>query len=145
MARIYQPRQRESDKKWDMTVSSDDEGWCHAVGYCREWPYRGVDPKMAEISPQFEIDYEREMKEALPHRDKYHTHGHETAAEASKCWREYQLDNELRFYEDDDEKKRCEVCQEWTGGRADVGWEHHILCKEHQTREHYASITEKAK
>lgn len=35
--RIYQPLKIASGPnagKWRMTVSSDEEGWCHATGYC---------------------------------------------------------------------------------------------------------------
>lgn len=34
MARWYQVLQRQSDQRWDMTVSSEDEGWARAIGYC---------------------------------------------------------------------------------------------------------------
>lgn len=39
MARIYAARQIQDGPragKWHMTVASDEERWCHAIGYCGE-------------------------------------------------------------------------------------------------------------
>ncbi len=136
MARFYQVRQRQSDKRFDMTVSSDDEGWCHAIGYCAGWRNLVTDEDYQkayswagkEMLKNFRADHEK----LLPFKDKYHKTGHATAAEAEACYEEYEFEHELRFFQLKDEQRKCEVCETWTQGVAELGectWFH--LCPEH--------------
>jgi len=136
MASFYQARQRQRDGRWDMTVSSDDEGWCHAIGYCAG-PFRPLEPSVALRQEQCD-EYNRKH---APFSDRYHADGHESSQEAEACYREYRLDHELRFWpdrEDAREQHRCEApgCGAWTSGRGEMKpfdlWH---LCAEHQTRE----------
>lgn len=112
----YQPRQRESDQRWDYTCKRDKQIW--PIGYCSGRSAEG------------------------PHADKYHSDGHASAEEATNCYMLYLLDNELRF--DDGEGSRvlhvCQYpgCEEFTGGHATVGTGPcaiYSLCEAHRTRE----------
>jgi len=150
MARIYQALQRQSDKRWDMTVSSDEEGWAHAEGYCAGW--RG-DPDEAEkerlnkmfgegFSDRLQADWDakREFK------DKFHTDGHATSAEAYDCYRQYELDCELRFWESKSEQRKCQVCETWTTHRAELGHgcsREFIVCPEHSTKDQIKTLMER--
>lgn len=134
MARIHQPRQRKSDSRWDYTISSDEEGWAHPAGYCagwREWTEKDVQLLFngnAELAA-------KELAERLPFKQKYHKDGHATAEEATKCHREYELDQELHFFVDPRSQEHCQVCGEWTQGRARLGeFQYFILCNNHQKR-----------
>ena len=143
MARIYQPRQRESDKRWDYTISSDEEGWAHPAGYCHEYK---------ELSSSLGFPPETAEKHNMsirPFRDKFHGSGHATAEEAVLCYRQYQLDHELKFYcqpqEEVDRLERCTFCREFTAGYAFLGNIHNWpLCIKHQTREIVEGILKKA-
>ena len=134
MVRIYQPRQRESDKRWDMTVSSDEEGWCHAIGYCGEKP---VDPSTQTHLPVHEVNSQGWYRDREPFLDKYHRDGHATAQEADACWKEYQLDVELSFHDVVDEARMCALCTRWTQRVAVIGHEFSEriwLCEGHANR-----------
>ena len=137
MARIHQPLQKQSTGRWDYTVSSDDEGWAHATGYCAGW--RDPDETDSWLKRHYgaSMKVRPEEREKLHRfRDKFHSDGHATAEEAEACHDEYELDFELRFREDQDVMKRCAVCGEFTTGRADLGeFRRYAACKEHQTRE----------
>lgn len=67
--------------------------------------------------------------------------GHDTAKEAREHYRQYRLDKELRFVDDNpkaDTKHRCEVdgCENFTSGRIDIGaWLTWYACAEHRNRE----------
>jgi hypothetical protein len=150
MARIYQVLQRQGNGRFDMTVSSDEEGWAHAIGYCTGW--RG-DPDEAEcerltkmFGEGFAERLQAEWKERLPFKDKFHTDGHATREEAAACYRQYELDCEIRFWDSKSEQKKCQVCEVWTTHRAELGESlsrHFILCPEHATREQVATLMEK--
>jgi hypothetical protein len=64
--------------------------------------------------------------------------GHGTAEEAEACWDKYRLDHDIELYVDSQTQKRCEICAQWTGGRARLRgvfpyeWP---LCDEHRNRE----------
>jgi hypothetical protein len=116
MARIYSPKQRQSDRRWNMTCGSDDEGWTHPIGYCAGWHVED-------------------------HR--FHTDGHATSAEASACWDAYVLDTELTFRSHPSAQHQCQVCDAWTQGVAHLGREflrEFHLCPEHQTRDHVKAL-----
>lgn len=131
MARIYQALRRGTDGRWDMTVGSDEERWTHAIGYCHGWREYSEDDFRKIPGLKSEVERLRF------HREKFHEDGHATAAEAEACWLRFQLDAELRFFEARDEQRKCEVCQVWTTGRAELGREmpkYWTICPEHQTR-----------
>lgn len=149
MARIYSVLQRQSDKRWDMTVSSDEEGWAHSIGYCAGW--KG-DPDAAEIerlNNMFGEGFAERLKaEIEPKRQfqsKFHRDGHATSEEAYACFRQYELDCELRFWESKSEQKKCQVCETWTAHRAELGDFHRefILCPEHATRDNVKDLRDK--
>lgn len=99
--------------------------------------------KMMGMSEERRAEYN--AKYAV-HREKYHTDGHATPAEACECYKLYQLDNSLSFHPGDDidaALKRqaqihyCEVCKAPT-----TSWAHIVgelrefpLCKAHLNRE----------
>jgi hypothetical protein len=139
MARIYQTRQRSKDKRFDMTVSSDDEGWCHPIGYCAGWKDLSDEEYKKtfswageEMIARFKADHEK----LRPFQAKYHDDGHETREQAAACYREYEFDNELHFHELRDEQRKCAVCDAWTQGYASLGEFHRFyLCDAHKNRE----------
>jgi hypothetical protein len=143
MARIYQPRRRQSDKRWDYTISSDEEGWAYAAGYCHE--YRPLSYSDCGVLAGGVDKYNAKME---PFKDKFHAGGHATSEEAQECYRQYQLDHELEFFnkpqEEADRLNRCVVCREFTAGLATLGnFQHWPLCATHQTREAVAELMEK--
>ncbi len=123
-----------------MTVSSDEEGWAHAQGYCAGW--RG-DPDEAEkqrLTNLFGTDFVERLKKEwdvyLPFKDKFHTDGHATSEEASACWDQYELDTQVRRYKSDQHQNRCEVCKEWTPNITELGeFKRYHLCDTHDTKE----------
>lgn len=135
MARIHSPRQRQSDMRWDFTVSSDEEGWAHATGYCVGW--KDPDDSNKELSEKFGDHYLIRPDEAEKMRQfqaKFHSDGHATAQEASDCHDQYELDFELRFSENPDEMLKCASCGDFTTGRCTVGtFGRYVLCSSHQT------------
>jgi hypothetical protein len=114
-----EPRQRETDKRWDYTTHNKRTG-TRSIGYCRGW-----DEKTGE--------------KLRPNKDKFHTDGHETREEALECYRQYQLDNELFFGKELlDSQARCIECGEWTQLMVQVGYgvgRVFVLCEKHQNRE----------
>jgi hypothetical protein len=63
---------------------------------------------------------------------------HETEAEARECYRDYLLDNELRFRNPADPAtlRKCEVagCGVFTGGSAELSLRTWVLCDAHRNR-----------
>jgi hypothetical protein len=139
MARIYQPLPRQSDGRFDMTVSSDDERWTHPIGYCAGsfdnlWPEQ---PRESHIQAWMSAEmYQADRARHLPFRDHYHADGHATSAEASACYAKYRIDHERRSFEEKDTQRKCVACQAWTTHRVMVG-DHTllVLCEADDTRE----------
>lgn len=89
--RYYDARQREHDGRWDYTCRHDDR--IYPVGYCAGFrPYKADDVVVRSEEHARELNAELE-----PFREKYHTDGHATPEEARACYREYLLDQRLRF------------------------------------------------
>jgi hypothetical protein len=149
MARIYQVLQRESDKRWDMTVSSDEEGWAHAIGYCAGWkgdPDQGETDRMTSLFGEGFVDrLKAELEPKRQFQANYHRDGHATREEAEACYERYELDCELRFWESKSEQKKCQICEAWTTNRAELGAFHRefILCSEHATRDNVKGLKDK--
>jgi len=122
----YMARQRKDSLRWDFTCKND--GRIFPVGYCAG----------GQVWCQAKGE----------HADKYHDGGHATAEEAAECYRQYQLDNHLRF--DAGEGARvlrvCEHpdCEEFTGGTASVQYKVLNLCDAHRTREVVEQLYEAA-
>lgn len=144
MARIHSPRQRQSDMRWDFTVSSDEEGWAHASGYCVGW--KDPDVTNEELRKKFGDNYLIRPDEAAKMRQfqsKYHSDGHATAQKASDCHDEYELDFELHFSENPNEMLKCACCGDFTTGRAKLGtFGYYTLCSSHQTRDDVKKVRE---
>lgn len=124
----YGPRQREKDKRWDYCCENDGIIW--PVGYCRAYKDLADDPLVGDMMRKDEL----ELKRSLQH--KHHTGGHASPEEAQACFREYQLDQNLRLsFTHPDTQFRCQVCGEWTQLYAQVG---HLttydLCAQHNNR-----------
>lgn len=138
MARIYQALQRKTDGRWDYTVSSDDEGWCHALGYCGGWRYDDISEERVLYAWGTREAFDEHVEKMRPFKDKFHTTGHETPAEAVDCYATWELDHELRFFVDPATQKVCQAgdCGKWTCGRAQLGNRRFfVLCEEHQTKD----------
>jgi hypothetical protein len=146
----YTPRKR-LDGRYDYTAASGQMIW--PVGYCHPYkPWQPEDLRWLGDPEEREAEALRlELKQA-PWCFKYHGTGHETPEEAVECYRQYLLDQELRFYQDSpeaDTQHRCAECQAWTSGWAEVGYGigrliH--LCADHRVRwaaeKHYARSRE---
>lgn len=139
--RIYQPLQRKHDGRWDMTVSSDEEHWCHSIGYCsgtfeEVWPPWSEKHKGITLAYVTLEHYENARSEAFPHRNKYHKDGHASAAEAETCYDEYCLDTEWEQFDDPNVQKRCQICNMWTIHRVRISsLRDFILCPAHAFRD----------
>jgi hypothetical protein len=129
--RILRPRQR-TDGRWEMTVSSDEERWCHPAGYCAGWP---SDDLPTVVSPEL---CEQLRQRRLPFRDKYHDDGHGSANLARACHREYELDQCVRVRHDPETQHKCALCGAWTNTTVEVGNvvpRRVVLCSQHQGRD----------
>lgn len=126
MARIYQPLQRQSDGRWNMTVSSDDERWTHAVGFCsgtfdQVWPPHN--PSLPErVAAWGSVEaYEADREKHRVHAFAYHDNGHATAAEAAECYDRYCRTLHRRDFDEKDVQRPCAICGAWTQHRVMVG------------------------
>lgn len=122
MARIYQPLQRRSDLRWNMTVGSDDEGWTHTVGFCAGtfdqcWPDAEKGPP---IGYPVEL-YESEREKHRAYAEQYHADGHATAEEAQACYDRYCRVLRRRDFDEKNVQRKCAICGEWTVHRVMVG------------------------
>lgn len=126
----YRPLQRQ-DGRWDYTCTND--AGTFPLGYCHEWVEFSVDDHLTrEVC-------DVENSRTAPFRIKYHATGHRTAEQAVACYREYQIDQLLKFEagEGSKEQRCCEACDEWTSG---IGYIHDALmirwplCDLHRTR-----------
>jgi len=135
MAQIYSPKQRQSTKRWDYTVSSDDEGWCHPTGYCSGWKDYTED-ELDALEKSGNDGMREWYGEMLPFKEHYHSTGHASAEEACACYRAYELDLDLRLdVKARDEQRKCAACGVWTQGMASLGsFRRWPLCDEHRTR-----------
>lgn len=118
----------------------------HAIGYCRSWPWDDVSSRLIAmtISPEG-------MAEKRSFMAKYHTNGHDTKEEACECYRQYKLDNHLRFFSQKDTAHRhrtlyaCQAtsgCSEYTASYASIGGscQYWILCDVHRNRENVEKL-----
>jgi len=143
MARIYQVLKRKDDR-FDMTVSSDDEGWTHAIGYCAGWREL-FKAECDRIHIPWEVA-RKDQDKKRPFQSKFHKEGHGTAEEAHECYNNYILDILTEFdVIDNDGKLKCKVCSDWTQNRvmfrgSGVFKPPVPLCSKHNTREHVKRI-----
>lgn len=130
-----------------------DSGDTHPVGYCAGWLFdqRAAHARESIQDPELLAaqlaNLAEERERAAPFRAKYHEDGHATKAEAKACYREFCLDQRLLFGQDDEAQKRCELCGEWTEGRATLNPRGRIaiefvLCARHQNPEGVAQALE---
>lgn len=129
----YEARQRESDKRWDFTVMRDK--YIRPVGYCHEYVPATVG---IGFHSQAMVDEFNESKRPFMH--KYHTDGHATQREAEECYRQYCLDQRLKYYTNVDEKHKCQVCGEWTQKQAVIEYESWWLCDSHANRDIVSTV-----
>jgi hypothetical protein len=120
-----------------MVVSSDDEGWSHAIGYCAGWREFSIEELRGRWGDRAEsVQAELEVKRL--YIEHYHSNGHGTAEEAYACYQRFGLDQELQLNrEHPDEQRRCMVCGVWTNRYASLGDEterQFDLCDSHRTR-----------
>lgn len=146
MARIYSARQRQSDGRWDMTVASDEENWCHAIGYCcgsfaEVWPEH---PRESHLMAwRTEQRYHADRAKALPFATKYHSDGHATAKEAESCYRVHEIDQGRRSFTESKVQRPCEACESWTQRRVELALQILNLCEQHDNPEGIAAALAK--
>lgn len=144
MTRYLQALQKESTKRWDFTSSTGSSG-AYPLGYCAGWkePPEGEEAQQldARLGAGFSKRLAEDIEKKRPFKDKYHTEGHATEAEACACYREYELDHELEFHDlpraKADTLHRCEGpgCEEFTAGIGSLGQHRFFhLCPAHQNR-----------
>lgn len=143
MTRYLQALQKESTKRWDFTSSTGSSG-AYPLGYCAGWKEPPADDEALELDSRLGSGFSKRLAEDIekkrPFKDKYHTDGHATEAEACACYREYELDQELEFKDLPREKAdtlyRCQGpdCEEFTAGAGILGHRVFRLCPAHQNR-----------
>lgn len=126
--------QRKSNGRWDYSRNSVP------CGYCRRYVPIPEDGKVVPI----EIA-SAENARMLPLIGNFHVDGHATKEEACECYKRYLLDTRLRLRPEEpadaSQQNRYEVCRKFTACHASVGpYRMFMLCPEHQTREHVASL-----
>lgn len=144
MTTFYEALPRESDKRYDMTARSGSMP-AHPIGYCAGWseenPWRKSElVTSTDYAENMAAMWEQEQAKRLPFKDKYHTDGHATPAEAITCWRQWGVDQRLTFQMLPDEQRKCAECETWTQGVATFtgvfAYRGPIfLCLPHQTQE----------
>lgn len=136
----YQPRQRESDGRWDYTRRNDDH--IHAVGYCAGW--REWKDMQFLVDPAYNEHLRRQHEaQTLPHKDKYHSDGHATPDEASECYKSYLMDQRLRLnLTDANSMQKCQVCGKFTQLFAELDCKAWRLCETHNHRQAVEAIFE---
>lgn len=145
MARIYQPRRRADDQRWEMTVGSDEEGWCHPTGYCagtfaKLYPEQRSEAIRAMMPGEaHEAAYQAERQKAEKFAARFHDYGHATADEAQECYDRFLVEMMRRTMQERDVQRRCYVCGEWTQNRVDMLYEMLIVCDTHNTPEGIAA------
>jgi hypothetical protein len=127
--RYYTARQR-MDKKWDFTCGRCPVGYCAAY---KEWTKEELE--------KFGLD-EVFLQKVASFKEKHHTCGHETEKEAQECYKQYLLDQELRFGEIQDAQYKCRICKKWTQKYASFSTSMWFLCDEHCNREGVDQIYE---
>ena len=131
------PRQKQ-DGTWGYTSMNDGSIW--AIGYCKpfdEWCENS-------INAVFNGDKEEYEQYITPYRlakDKFHDGGHLTAEEACECYKNYVLDFNLRYYDDEENARqpyKCEYpkCKSYTSGgiRIIESIQNFDLCQEHRNK-----------
>ena len=129
----YGARQKQDTKKWDYTCRNDDRIW--PVGYCGGWKEYNKEDVTKRLGEGMYDGLVREQNQSLPFKSKYHTDGHDTKEAACSCYRAYLLDQKTRFGEQQNQQKKCEVCQKWTQKFAETSMDIHYLCEEHLNKE----------
>lgn len=120
---LYEPKQRQRDKRWDMTSTSGSGHTC-AIGYCNI--------HNAVYDPTNHLQY--------------HDTGHNSADDALACFNRWRADNQARALEKPDEQRRCAVCAIWTTHRVQVEEMTLVLCADHATRDNIVqAITNKTR
>lgn len=137
----YQALQRESDKRWDYTKTND--GRTRPTGYCAGWhEWQDLPVWSDEENAHHRAEWEQKV---VPYKAKYHSDGHAVAEEAVECYRQYELDQDLRLgIRDETAQGKCAVCEEWTQLRAMVGMWQCPLCEAHNNREEVEKLYEGA-
>jgi hypothetical protein len=120
-------RQRKSDNKWDYTTMYDKQ--VYPIGYCHEWTPYGY--------PLFQSGRAEMLnRQEAPFIENYHTDGHGSKEEACECYKKYLLDHSFRISTDSSTKQKCQVCNEWTQTRLEIGsYRQWVLCEKHANRE----------
>ena len=128
--RYYGPRQRKIDEKWDYTYMLDDNVF--ATGYCVGW-----DEEIGVVDLDLRKLIEESIEEKRPFKDKYHCDGHLTPDGAKECYREYLIDQKLKWRHDKGVQRQCDVdgCGEWTHHYAEAESVMIRLCEKHKTEE----------
>ena len=116
---------------WHYTCYNDNQKATYPVGYCAKWK----EPVLREDGG---IWGKEEAEKYTANKDKYHNEtGHKTSRESCECYKQYQLDNNLRFWKknlkDADTHHKCEIkgCDKMTASYASVGMPRWSLCDEH--------------
>lgn len=150
MAEVYEVLEKtkggERTGRYDMTRRTDDpRGGPYPCGYFGGWPgdLTSGDPETdkAVIVQAYgsEEAYQAFLRREEPLRAKYHTGGHESRQAAHACYAEFQLDHDLRFYEEPEVYRACAECGTLTtarGGLQNCSSSRSVpLCPAHQDRD----------
>lgn len=154
MTTYRQALKRESDGRYDFTSSTGSSG-AYALGYCAGWKEPPGPEEAAKLDARlgdgFAARITADIEKKRPFQAKYHKEGHADAAEACECYRQYELDHELKFKtkpkEESDQLHRCQAiggCAEFTAGIAFLGqYNHFYLCDSHRNRDEVEKLINK--
>lgn len=117
--------------KFHYTKKNDGRIW--PVGYCAGWRENTEEDFKRYPGLKEEIEKKKEFK------INYHKEGHASIEEARECYKEYLLDNKVRFREHKDGIEgnyiKCRECEKITNGYAEIDFSIIPLCNEHQKRD----------
>jgi hypothetical protein len=125
--------------EWDYTCTVD-RGDLVITGYCAGWVEWDEQKVLEEYGLAFRKQANDEYLRRLRFKEKYHTDGHPSAAEAESCFRDFLLDQHLTFHRTprDPVLRKCEVpgCEKFTQMWGSMSPACHLfyLCEEHHNR-----------
>jgi hypothetical protein len=129
-------RQHQAEHTWAYCTNGYPVGYCHPF---EEWSDERIERVFGKNGRD---EYESYMADMRRFAHKHHDGGHRTASEACNCYKEFLLDHNLVFRDDQKNANalyRCQAegCENYSSGSGSLTghYEHWTLCPEHRNRE----------
>ncbi len=135
------PRQRQTTLRWDYANENKRTG-TYPIGYCTGWREDTKESVERWYVDGFDCpSYKKDLALRESFREKYHSDGHATYAEACECYRQFLLDQDLRMEGlTNYTQHKCTVCEAWTQRYAQIDQRQWFLCDAHCTREEIEKV-----